>query len=233
MKFPSAIQILEVMKFKIITLIHILLQTSTLFQSRSATSPSNILHSDHRLSVSVTDYGASADARRYDTVPIQSAIDNCSSASIEVGRPCLVDFPPGKYLTATVYLKSGVVLNVSRGATILGGTRLEDYPEEQERWYVVVAEGAAGVGITGGGEINGQGLAFVERFEERKNVMVSWNRTGACLGDECKPRLVGFIDSRDVRVWDVHFKHPAYWWYAVLSLLYLHFSFFFLKYNTI
>ncbi|KAE9466022.1 hypothetical protein C3L33_02069, partial [Rhododendron williamsianum] len=109
--------------------------------------------------------------------------------------------PPGTYLTATVFLKSGVVLDIQKGAKILGGTKLEDYPREQSRWYVVVAEDAAEVGITGGGVIDGQGLEFVERFDERKNVMVSWNRTGACFDDECRPRLVGFLRCRDVRVW--------------------------------
>lgn len=123
-------------------------------------------------------------------------------------------FPPGKYLTATVFLKSGVVLEVQKNATVLGGTRLEDYPAEQSRWYVVLAEDAVDVGVTGGGEINGQGLEFVVRFDERKNVMVSWNQTGACSGDECRPRLIGFIRCRNVRVWDVKLIEPAYWWFG-------------------
>lgn len=86
---------------------------------------------------------------------------------------------------------------------------------------MVVAENAEEVGITGGGEINGQGLEFVKRFDERKNVMVSWNETGACLGDECRPRLVGFIGCKNVRIWDVSFNQPAYWWYVVLACLFL------------
>lgn len=76
---------------------------------------------------------------------------------------------------------------------------------------MVVAENASDVAITGGGVIDGQGLKFVEKFNEKKNVMVSWNRTGACLGDECRPRLVGFIGCRNVNIWNVRFTHPAYW----------------------
>lgn len=105
-----------------------------------------------------------------------------------------------------------MVLEILENATILGGTRLEDYPEEESRWYVVVAEDAVDVGITGGGEIDGQGLKFVKRFDEKKNVMVSWNQTGACLGDECRPRLVGFLRCKNVRVWNVTLTEPAYWW---------------------
>ncbi|KAL0383716.1 UNVERIFIED_CONTAM: Transcription factor [Sesamum calycinum] len=197
------------------TLYHIqsllLLLPLTLLRSHSATSPFLILPSDLPLSLSVADYGATATGRHYDTTAIQSAIDDCASAFSLQHRPCQVYFPPGNYLTATLHLKSGVLLNISRNATILGGTKLEDYPEKQEKWYVLSAENAEEVGITGGGEINGQGLEFVKRFDERKNVMVSWNETGACLGDECRPRLVGFIGCKNVRIWDVSFNQPAYW----------------------
>ncbi|PON91654.1 Pectate lyase superfamily protein [Trema orientale] len=168
-------------------------------QSRPDTSPRTF---------SVTDFGASGDGLRYDTAAIQSAIDACPG-----GQRCRVVFPPGgTYLTGTVRLKSGVVLEVREGATVLGGARMEDYPREQWRWYVVVAENASDVGITGGGAIDGQGRAFVERFDERKNVMVSWNRTGACYGDECRPRLVGFLGCRNVVVSNVTLTQPAYWW---------------------
>ncbi|OWM78947.1 probable polygalacturonase [Punica granatum] len=158
-------------------------------------------------SLSVRDYGAAGDGCHYDTAAIQSAIDVCSAYS---GR-CLVTFPPGKYLTATIRLRSGVVLDIQEGAKILGGTRIRDYPRRSDRWYVVLAEGASDVGITGGGTIDGQGLEFVESFDERKNVMVSWNRTGACSGDECRPRLVGFIGCRNVRIWNISLTEPAYW----------------------
>ncbi|KAG0457632.1 hypothetical protein HPP92_022498 [Vanilla planifolia] len=163
--------------------------------------------SDAAGAFSVSDFGAIGDGRRYDTRPIQAAIDACAASG--GGR---VRFPAGgDYLTGTVFLRSRVVLQVDRGARILGGTREEDYPPESSRWYVVLAENATGVGITGGGEINGQGEAFVVRTDPRKNVMVSWNRTGACLGDECRARLVGFLDSKEIRVWDITLNQPAYW----------------------
>uniref|UniRef100_A0A7N0UV94 Rhamnogalacturonase A/B/Epimerase-like pectate lyase domain-containing protein n=1 Tax=Kalanchoe fedtschenkoi TaxID=63787 RepID=A0A7N0UV94_KALFE len=155
---------------------------------------------------SVTDFGATGDGLHYDTLHIQAAIDACHAS----GGGSVI-FPPGDYLTATVHLRSGVVLVVGKGAKILGGPRLEDYPRDSKKWYVIVAEEATDVGITGGGAIDGQGLKFVERFDERKNVMVSWNKTGACFGDECRPRLVGFLRCRNVKVWDVLLTEPAYW----------------------
>ncbi|KAJ6804244.1 exopolygalacturonase [Iris pallida] len=179
-------------------LLFVIITLLTSSQSSHATSPTV---------VSVADFGAAGDGRRYDTDAIQSAIDACSSSG--GGR---VLFPAGgSYLTGTLFLKSGVTLEIEKGARILGGTRQEDYPAESRRWYVVLAENATGVGITGGGEVNGQGERFVVREEARKNIMVSWNRTGDCEGDECRPRLVGFVDSDRVKVWNVTLNQPAYW----------------------
>ena len=156
---------------------------------------------------SVADYGASGDGINYDTAAIQDAVD--AVVGCGGGR---VFFPPGDYLTETILLKSGVILEISEGARVLGGTRQDDYPPESRRWYVILAEDAADVGITGGGEISGQGWAFVQRYDERKNVMVSWNSTGDCLGDECRPRLLGFLRCRNVQIWNIQLTDPAYWW---------------------
>lgn len=159
---------------------------------------------------SVTEFGATGDGVHYDTLSIQSTIDSCPS-----GLPCRVTFPsPGKYLTATIHLRSGVILNVETGATILGGTKLEDYPKESSRWYVVLAENATDVAIEGGGVVDGQAEKFVVRYNPRKNVMVSWNQTGSCLGDECRPRLVGFLGCKNVRIFNITLNQPAYWWYV-------------------
>ncbi|CAN0899233.1 pehX [Linum grandiflorum] len=166
--------------------------------------------------VSVTDYGATGDGAHYDTYAIQSAIDSCSPSSCSSSSTCYVNFPPGTYLTATIHLRSNVVLDIQPGAVLLGGPRLEDYPKQSSRWYVVLAENATDVGITGGGIVDGNGPMFVERYNSVKNVMVSWNATGDCLGDECRPRLIGFIGCTNVRVWNVSFTQPAYWWSVLL-----------------
>lgn len=190
----------------------LLFQTISLLltQSHLATShPPNPIP----ITLSVADFGAAGDGLRYDTAAIQSAIDACPA-----GGPCRVTFPaPGKYLTATVFLKSGVELNIEPGATVLGGKRLGDYPKDSSRWYVVVAENATDVGITGGGVVDGQAANFVVREDPRKNIMVSWNQTGACLGDECRPRLIGFLGCNNVRVSNITLNQPAYWWCVFLN----------------
>lgn len=202
------------MKFYFSTFPNLLLLLLLLLCSIAQSSSSaKIQLPQSTLTLSVKDYGAVGDGLHYDTHSIQSAVNDCHSLG-----GCHVIFPPGTYLTATIHLKSDVVLEVKKNATILGGTKQKDYPKENDKWYVVVAEDAENVGITGGGEINGQGLKFVTRFDERKNVMVSWNTSGDCLGDECRPRLVGFLRTRNVRVWNVNLLQPAYWWCVVFLL---------------
>jgi len=188
-------------KAPLLKIILLLLTQSLLATSSHSLNPTTV-------TFSVTEYGAIGDGIHYDTVSIQTAIDSCP-----VSIPCRITFPsPGNYLTATIFLRSGVVLNVEPGATILGGPRLEDYPKESSRWYVVLAENATDVGIAGGGVVDGQAEKFVVRYNERKNVMVSWNQTGDCLGDECRPRLIGFLGCKNVKVFNVTLNQPAYWW---------------------
>ncbi|KAL0555171.1 hypothetical protein IC582_009110 [Cucumis melo] len=194
MKMDIAIQLFFFFFFFFLLIIH----------SHSAIPSIRLLR--RSTSFSVTDFGAIGDGLHYDTAAIQSAINSCPAPS-----RCYVTFPPGTYLTATIWLRSGVVLDIQPGATVLAGTKMEDYPGDSSRWYAVVAENASDVGISGGGTVDGQGLKFVEKFDKRKNVMVSWNKTGACYGDECRPDLVGFIGSNNVRVSNVSFNQPAHW----------------------
>ncbi|GBG63643.1 hypothetical protein CBR_g38954 [Chara braunii] len=151
-------------------------------------------------------YGAVGDGLLYDTEAIQRAIDDCAT----YGGTVLVPSPK-TFLTATLHLRSHVTLHVEQGATILGGHRLDDFPRSRDRWYVVLAENTTGVRITGRGTIDGQAHRFVIRERPEKHVMVSWNETGQCTGPECRPRLIGFLDSVDVLIRDVQLHEPAYW----------------------
>lgn len=74
------------------------------------------------MGVSVRDHGAAGDGTALDSAAVQAAIDACAAAG---GGTVL--FPPGVYRCGTVRLKSGVMLWLDHGATILGSTRKEDY----------------------------------------------------------------------------------------------------------
>ena len=68
----------------------------------------------------VKDYGAKGDGITKDTGAIQKAID-------EGGIVC---FPPGIYLTGTLYLKSNGGLHLETGAVLLASPDSEDYNQD-------------------------------------------------------------------------------------------------------
>ncbi|BBN14895.1 protein MpGH28.6 [Marchantia polymorpha subsp. ruderalis] len=162
---------------------------------------------ESRRNCNVVDYGAKGNGEDFDTAAMQEAIDDCACW----GGGGRVHVPPGNYLTATLFLRSNIELYVERGATIYGSPAQSDYPASSSRWYVLLAEGVHNVQITGGGTVDGQADKFVVREDPKKNVMVSWNTTGDCAGDECRPRLIGFLDSTNFQLRDLYLHQPAYW----------------------
>ncbi len=122
---------------------------------------------------SVRDHGASGDGQTLDTAAIDRAIEACAAAG--GGQ---VRFPPGRYLSGTVRLRSHVTLHLEEGATLLGTTNLDLYQTfsatnalprlRVSRWHrgLVMAENAEDIAIVGRGAIDGQHV-FDPRGEER------------------------------------------------------------------
>ena len=70
----------------------------------------------------VTDFKAIKNGQQITTKQLQNAIDECSKKG-----PARLFFPAGMYLTGTLILKSGVHLELDKGAKILGSTDAKDY----------------------------------------------------------------------------------------------------------
>jgi polygalacturonase len=99
---------------------------------------------------SVRDFGAQGDGVTLDTESIQDAIDDCSA-----GEGGAVHFPPGRFLTGSLFLRSCVRMHLEHGAVLLGSPNPDDYTGA-----LIRGEGLDNVAIEGGGTINGQGQAF-------------------------------------------------------------------------
>ncbi len=147
--------------------------------------------------VNVRDHGATGDGSRTQTKAIQNAIDACVRAG---GGTVL--FPPGRYLSGTLFLKSHVTLYLDSGATLLGSKDLNDYPVtvQKPRSYtdnytdksLIYAEDCENIGIAGRGTIDGQGAAFQGPYKVR-------------------PYMIRVINCRDVSVTDVSIKDSPMW----------------------
>src|ERR1017187_4016417 len=85
----------------------------------------------------VAKYGAKGDGKTKDTTAIATAVNDC----VKAGGGTIL-FPPGRYLTGAITLKSNLTLEVEAGATILGSSDPADYPLYDSPW--------AGDGNTGG-----------------------------------------------------------------------------------
>jgi polygalacturonase len=149
----------------------------------------------------VREHGATGDGVTKDTVALQKAIDACSAAS---GGE--VFFPKGRYLTGSLLLKSGVHLVVTPDATIVGSTSLADYPSGR----LLSATEATGIGIEGGGTIDGQGTAFWERSQTYTGP--PWRGTAQFEYRALKrPSFLHFLRCSDVVVKDVTLTNSPSW----------------------
>ncbi len=145
----------------------------------------------------VRDCGAKADGETLCTEAIQKAIDQCSS---DGGGT--VYFPPGIFLSGTIYMKTGVTLKLDTGCTLLGSKDLGDYPPTVQgfRSYtdnytdksLIYGENLDRIAITGRGTIDGQGRSFKGPYKVR-------------------PYIIRFIQCRNVTVQDVTIKNSPMW----------------------
>lgn len=115
-------------------------------------------------SFSVQSFGAKGDGKTLDTPAIQSAI-NAAYAN----RGGKVVVPSGVYLIGTLILKDNVELHLQSGSVLLGSPDLADYSAVEQKfesrtkdlytkYFMIFAEGAKNIAVSGLGEINGNGL---------------------------------------------------------------------------
>jgi len=147
--------------------------------------------------MSVRDYGAAGDGSKLDTRALQAAIDACAGAGGGT-----VYLPPGRYLSGTLFLKSHVTLHLEGGATLLGSTKLEDYPptipairsyaDNYTERSLIYAENLDHIAFEGHGTIDGQGGAFKGPYKVR-------------------PYLLRIIACREVSMRSLTLKNSPMW----------------------
>jgi len=145
----------------------------------------------------VRDYGAKGDSKTLCTAAIQKAIDECANAGGGV-----VYFPPGKFLSGTVYMRSAVTLQLDAGSTLLGSADLKNYPQTVSGFKsytdnytdksLIYGENLERIAIIGGGIIDGQGGSFKGPYKQR-------------------PYMIRFIQCRGVVVKDVTIRNSPMW----------------------
>lgn len=171
----------------------------------------------------VNDYGATGDGKTLETVSIQKAID---AAALKGGT---VSFKPGTYLTGSLFVKSGVTLEVPEGATLIGSQKLADYPMLPTRvagiemsWpaALINVRSQHDVTITGHGTIDGDGPVWWKSYWDLRATYEPKGLRWASDYDARRPRLMLLQESEKVFVGGgLHLRRAGFW---TLQILYSH-----------
>jgi polygalacturonase len=169
---------------------------------------------------SANDYGAKPDSTTLNTTTIQKAID---AAAKESGT---VTLKPGTYLTGSLFLKSGVTLNLPEGVTLIGSQKLEDYPELPTRIAGIEMTWPAAlinvrdqhyVTITGKGTIDGDGPVWWKSYWDLRATYEPKGLRWASDYDARRPRLILFQNSSDVHLTGgITLKRSGFWTVQIL-----------------
>jgi len=169
------------------------------------------------------DYGARGDGTTLETASLQSAINAAATAG------GTVTFKPGTYLTGSLFLKSGVTLDVPEGVTLIGSERLADYPMLPTRiagiemtWpaALINVRNQRDVTIIGHGTIDGDGPIWWKSYWDLRAAYEPKGLRWAADYDARRPRLMLIQNSSNVRVGGgILLKRSGFW---TMQILYSH-----------
>jgi polygalacturonase len=125
----------------------------------------------------------------------------------------MVHLSAGTYLTGTLVLKSNVMLHLAEGATLLGSTDRDDYPQLRPtfkpyadghyRLSLIYGENLHNAGITGSGVIDGQGDA--ETFKVTPPKFGTPRRPFILTFVQCRHLTIRGVTLRDSPAWVQHY----------------------------
>jgi polygalacturonase len=169
------------------------------------------------------EYGAKGDSTTLETASIQKAID----AAAAVGGT--VTLRPGTYLTGSLFLKSGVTLNVGEGVTLIGSEKLADYLMLPTRiagiemsWpaALINVRDQHNVTITGKGTIDGDGPIWWKSYWDLRATYEPKGLRWASDYDARRPRLILIQNSSKILLGGgILLKRSGFW---TVQILYSH-----------
>jgi polygalacturonase len=182
----------------------------------------NAIHAESRTFVA-NDYGAKGDGANLETAAIQKAID---AAAAVHGT---VTLKPGVYLSGSLFLKSGVTLDIPEGATIIGSERREDYLILPTRiagiemsWpaALINVRDQQDVTLRGKGTIDGDGPIWWKSYWDLRSAYEPKGLRWASDYDARRPRLILIQNSSSVSLGDGLLLERSGFW--TLQILYSH-----------
>lgn len=162
----------------------------------------------------VSDFGAKGDGVTLCTRSLQAAIDSAHAAYVSSGLKQTVLFSPGRFVSGSLYLKSGVTLHLDEGATLLGSLNPFDYVKDPYcRWTALLfAVRQHDIAITGRGTIDGRGWEVANQLVEYIHMglvqdPLKYDRPG----ESNRPENIHFRECENVTVSGITLRNPASW----------------------
>ena len=133
---------------------------------------------------------------------------------------------PGRYLTGSLQLKSGVELHLVEGATILGSTNPYDYQpvhtdptadtrNDNASMALITADRADHIALTGRGIIDGQGLQLALNADSLHHIGerpdAHYNTRRQRPSELVRPKLLFFYRCQNVIIDSLHLRSSANW----------------------
>jgi polygalacturonase len=174
---------------------------------------------------SVNTYGAVNDGKTLNTQAIQKAIDACAAKGGGT-----ISFAPGKYLTGSIFVKTGVNLRIDQGVEILGSQDIKDYPEIDTRVAGIEMKWPAALinilkqekaSISGSGLINAQGKPFWDYYWNLRKEYDPKGLRWIVDYDAKRPRTILIESAKDVVLKELNIQQAGFWTVQVLYSSYV------------
>ncbi|MEX0324037.1 MAG: glycoside hydrolase family 28 protein [Puniceicoccaceae bacterium] len=156
----------------------------------------------------ITDFGAVADGKTNNSSSIQRAIDTCSEKG--GGR---VSIPSeGIFVSGTIQLKKGVDLHLEDGAVLQASREPCDYASARlageyggnSGGFLIQAEDADHISLTGHGTIDGQADAFMAGWSADAGKHIRQPK-------EFRPRVIGLFGCHRINIRGITIRDAAQW----------------------
>lgn len=176
----------------------------------------------------IRSYGAVSDKTVLSTTAIQKTIDECHKQG---GGTVWV--PSGEYLSASLYLRSNVHLNLEAGATIYASERVTDYEGSSLQHgaadattihALIVATDCERISITGEGRLHGQGKReqFTRKAEFDPEELITGREiaNAAKYGADYRTKyrrlppstgLINITNCKDVKISSIQLIEAGFW----------------------